>query len=994
MRYSNSDIDRVKDAADIRAFIPGASVHAATQYVACPQCGKSGKGKGLCVTHKGGKDIAKCFSCDFTLNGAIDAAMYFDKVDFPEALRRVASQSGIYLRGEDDKQGGIAGRSAKKSFCAAQLEASGLTIEDVTAKVKGDDGTDTYVPTFRRGGMDKFFNVNTNDDEMLIYYFDLWGNAVQYATRGAAGRLRPYVRVRWSNPGLHTDGNGHPIKYQTPKGAPTKFYIPQRIRSMFQNSTHIETLIVQEGEKKAEKACKHGIASIGIQGIYNIGNAETGLIQDLQYLVQKCTIHNVVLLMDSDWDHLHKSLQMADHADQRPNQFAKAVIKFKQYVQTMHNIGISVDIFFGHINDNERHEKGIDDLLCGSLKGREEELAAEIDAVIHTHDGKGHWLDIYKISSKTDFQIKDYWLLNNRDAFFDKYKEQLLGLPNFRFGNVAYRVEEGAFVQATRYSSDRDFWSIEYEEKSGKRKVQFSTVEALKFINANGFYRIHTPELEIGQYKFVQVNDGIVTLTGASDIRNFIYNFVQQTSKEDDVLEFFASRLGAILGPDKLEQLPKIDDTFDDYKPERQMLFFRNGQLTVTAGGMDFGGIVNPVWQQKVINRKFHRVRVINDIKIHDDRSFTIELTEEGARCEFLQFLQNVSYFWRGEELTPQKEEQYARHLVNKITSIGFLLCDYKFQTELKAVIAMDGALGEVGQSNGRTGKSLIGVALSKITEQTVIDGRSLRNDDDFIYSNVTPRTRNIFMDDVRVNFDFERLYPAITGDLAVNPKGKSRFVIPNAQSPKIYIATNHAINATDRSACARIAYMVFSDWYNDTHTPFDDFHHALFADWDDEQWNLFDNLMAECVMYYLRSMEQEWCAPGQGMVQPPQKEINQRILRQQMGETFLQWAEAYFDPAGSMINCRLRRKDVYDSYHAQYKDARFGVTPSNFRKKLTAFCQYKGLNLNVSRPNDDGWPYEAWARAYPGVSFIGGADKANSVEYFTVSENNFGNAF
>ena len=494
-KYNKFDIDRVKSAADIRDFIPGLSGRGATQYCECPECHKSGRNKGLCVTHKTNMDIAKCFSCGFTINGAIDAVQYYDKVEFIDALQIVASRYNILLETEMEKRQRAIDRSrekVKQSFCLSQLEASGLTVKDVTAKVRLDDKSgEIYLPAFQRGGMDKYFNINKNDDEMLIYYYDLWGNPVQYATRGAAGSLKPYVRIRWSNPSLHLDKDGREIKYQTPKGAPTKFYIPQYIRERFLSETHIETLIVQEGEKKAEKACKHGIASIGIQGIYNIGNAETGLIQDLQYLVQKCTIKNVVLLMDSDWDHLHREIQIGDHVDQRPNQFAKAVIKFKQYVQTMHNIGVSVDIFFGHINDTPSHDKGIDDLLCNTLKGREEVLRKEIDTVMHTHDGKGQFLDIHKITSKTDFQIKDFWLLNDRDGFFERHKEELLQIPNFRFAKINYRIEDGKLVQASRYSSERDFWVIGANDK-GKKTVDFDYIEALQFISANGFYRIHT----------------------------------------------------------------------------------------------------------------------------------------------------------------------------------------------------------------------------------------------------------------------------------------------------------------------------------------------------------------------------------------------------------------------------------------------------------------------------------------------------------------------
>lgn len=54
-------------------------------------------------------------------------------------------------------------------------------------------------------------------------------------------------------------------------------------------------------------------------------------------------------------------------------------------------------------------------------------------------------------------------------------------------------------------------------------------------------------------------------------------------------------------------------------------------------------------------------------------------------------------------------------------------MCDYKYQTELKAVIAMDGQMGEVAQSNGRTGKSLVGAALAKYSIRQLSTGEILK---------------------------------------------------------------------------------------------------------------------------------------------------------------------------------------------------------------------------------------------------------------------------
>lgn len=84
-------------------------------------------------------------------------------------------------------------------------------IDEKTGDVK-------LVPVFRKGSLNLKGEPEFDADEMMIYYIDLYGNQVKYASRGAAGALRPYIRMRWSNPDAHVY-NSRPTKYQTPKGA-------------------------------------------------------------------------------------------------------------------------------------------------------------------------------------------------------------------------------------------------------------------------------------------------------------------------------------------------------------------------------------------------------------------------------------------------------------------------------------------------------------------------------------------------------------------------------------------------------------------------------------------------------------------------------------------------------------------------------------------------------------------------------------------------------
>ena len=58
-------------------------------------------------------------------------------------------------------------------------------------------------------------------------------------------------------------------------------------------------------------------------------------------------------------------------------------------------------------------------------------------------------------------------------------------------------------------------------------------------------------------------------------------------------------------------------------------------------------------------------------------------------------------------------EEQFENnlHFLSKLTALGYLLHRYRNKSCEKAVICMDGRNSEVGESWGRTGKSLFGMA-------------------------------------------------------------------------------------------------------------------------------------------------------------------------------------------------------------------------------------------------------------------------------------------
>lgn len=988
-KYSQNTISDVNRNVDIRLIIDGADQSKSKQELDCPFCGKKKK---FTVTHNSRYNCAKCWSCGEGFSGPVSALMHYKgygKDQYAQAIEETAKIGGLYIRTEDDERDRsikATEESLKSTFCQMQLFASGLNEADVTTKIN-DGKSEFFASPFRKGRFDANFRPDTMGDDMLIYYYDLYRRPMQYKVKGSA-TPRQYIRVRYANPEIHKSADGKAMKYQTPPGAPSRIYIPEKIRQRFLSKTHIDTLFVQEGEKKAEKACKHGMLSVGIQGINNFGTAEEGLLQDLQDIAQACTIDNIVLMMDADWEDLHRDITVGDRVDKRPISFSSAVIKFRQFMRTLHNLKLDVEIWWGHVNHNDAGDKGIDDLLAHSLKCHEDELMADIGYTMNSHDGKGKYVNIHKITAVSDAKIRDFWLLNDRQAFFDRHRSRLEDVGVFKIGGISYKVEEGEMMPLSRYSSDVDIYSIELDSKD-RKKVNLNYTETIKFLDASGFCRLRSSDENASGYEFIRIDDGIIDRIAPYEVRDFICQYISTNTKDPLVHEYFNSRIDVVLPDKKLERLPIITDEFSVFERGLQRTYYNNGQVEITADGITANKPILNIWRSRIVARKFQRVPVIESIT-KDIDGFHIRFTEQGHRCEFLQYLVNASnnyYQWNAErEVTAAEQLEWTQHVVNKITTLGFLLCDWKPANERKVVVIQDHLMTEVGQSHGGAGKSLIADAVGRIKNQATIEGGNLKADDQFLFSSVSRATRTVLIDDIRPNFNLKALFTTITGNMSVNPKGKDRYNIPVDESPKMIITTNHTINgASESSVRRRISYMEFSNWYNADHTPIDDFHHMFFDDWDDYQWCLFDNLMAECVMYYLRSFNEIWGKEGQGAVPPPMQMIEKRSLRQEMSEVLLQWAEERYDPTGAHLNEREKRSDLIKEFLEYAGPSGHGVTRTNFMMKIQAYCKFKGYDFNVNRPNREGKYYSDWKPLHPDESFIGGNDKSGGAEYFTV---------
>ena len=995
MKFTQDDIRRIKDAATGRLLDVISDFRelrrSGKDYVCdCPCCG--GKEK---LSVSPAKGIFKCWSCP-DIKGA-DAVSYLMKVEgmeFIDAMDHLARKFSVILDAPAapparskatpmKKQSRAAKGQPTDTYCARMLAESGLTYEDVTARVykTGDKQSIFEARTFRPGTVDEYGNI-TEGDDVIIEYYDLDGLPVTYQRKLPGRRktgnfeTKEYYRVRWQFPQEHLDKEGKPYKYKSPAGSGTPVYIPERLRRLYKEQQKFTRLYIQEGEKKAEKACKHGIPSIAISGIQNLGQ-KGALPEDLVKIISTCGVTEVALLFDADWNDLSQNIRINKPVEQRPASFFAAARNFKEYMRMLKNRGILVEVFVGHVQKNEAGDKGVDDLLSNTLKGREEELLRDIDFACNEKSGQGRWVAMHKITTWNDYKLKELWSLQSHEKFAEVHRDVLAELPEFLFGRYAYKFQDGRVVSAMPFEEDEKFWiESEKSDKNGNtvRTFEYNYVAAQNFFQNRGIGRYRL--LDTKQWNYIHLDPPVVETIDVDDARDFLFAFAEQNCSlfvNNALLKGGAQ----FVGPFQLTRLHFIRPNFIDPSREEQYFYFRERCWRITQSEVrevGYESINHHIWaeQKKDVDARYLGRPLITFTE--QDGHYTYTLSPEGERCHYLRFLINASNFtWRKKPEEVEEAERYENnlHLLSKLCAIGYLLMDAKDNNVTRAVIGMDGKQSEVGESNGRSGKSLIGELMRQVMPIAYIPGKKpdIFNDS-FVWNDVDEKTRLVFIDDVLQNFNFEFLFPNLTGDWTVNKKGGTRITYPFSKSPKIYLATNHAIRGTGSSFTDRQWLIAFSDFYNDTHKPLDDFGVLFFSEWDFTQWNLCWNLLAACIQLYLTY----------GVVQAPGERLEQRKLRQEIGELFITWADEYFS-SDEHLNHRLVKKELYDALVNYDPAIRKFIQPTAFKKKLVLYCRWKGYVFNPQKYDPrSGKPLFYDKDGKPILD-----DKAGGVEYVTI---------
>lgn len=982
----------------------------------CPKC--SGKKK---FTVSPAKDIWKCFACDISGKGAISFLMKTQDKTYLESLRYLADMYHVFY--EEEKAPKKAKSTAEVppleaiphtaqrrdrrvtskavSFRDQQLAASGLTADDHQIAIVTDDNTETIIERYIPATLNERYEVVPGDD-MAMRYVTLDRKLVTYTPKEGK-KEREFYRMRWQNPSVHLDKEGNPIKYQSPGGSGSKLWFPSKFISLYQSGKVFETLWFHEGEKKADKAMKHGMDSVGLQGIHNLAQ-NNRLPHEVEMIVKRGT-KNVVMVIDSDFRDLGRNLEKG--ASFRPYIFMKAVYNFQRYFFALHNDGIHLNIYFAYVRKNNHNEKGIDDLLAGSMAGKEEQVIKNALNTMNLKSGEGEFLDVINVTDWSYQKFQQFFNIDTVHSFAAYYKDQLSQLRVFKYGRELWRFNEAGEAELAQPLSETEkFWDVRQIKRTGgavEEVYRFRWSRMYAFLQTRGYGLFKTDEKN---YIYVQIERNIVSEITRGDIRRYVNRFVKQLNSEElqDMLHANGARY---FSEDSLSALEFIEPRF--HKPEKgvQYMFFDKVYWKITSNGIQeapITDITGYVWNKELKAESVGKVAELAHVRYIPDEiqmkeaeewrkanpngeyqfdlalgKFMIEETEASKRCHFLNFLLNTSIFHpekfrAGEEMTENEVQETFRHFLQKCTAFGYLLHTFHDPRITKAVIAMDAKLSEVGASEGRSGKSLLGKALQNLLETVYIPGKAKDlTEDRFLLEEVKPgRTKILWIDDVRVNFDMEFFFPFITGGAKYETKGIRRTTLKPEDTPKLYICTNHAINEAGGSFASRMVKLAFSHWYHDDgngnqHAPVDDFGVNFFNEWDAEQWNLFYNFAAWCLQQYFTY----------GIIPAPNDRLELRRLRQFIGDIFLDYCVAYFSNPQNR-NTQIPREEFTSAFYEKLPDQRKYTNVRMVKQKLIAFCSYSGYRFN---PN----------YADPRTRKPDGGDcKSGGIEYFIVADENY----
>lgn len=577
----------------------------------------------------------------------------------------------------------------------------------------------------------------------------------------------------------------------------------------------------------------------------------------------------------------------------------------------------------------------------------------------------------------------------------------------------------GQFSVLKRRAFQMKFWTKSIEEVKGEKKINYNLnlENFYYFLESHGFYVTDSKYHRKAGYCYAKIDGKAVELINPEQIKKivkrFTKNWIRSKNLLDEVPILNKINMSNQISENNLQELKEIELEFRNYKKGLEWIHFKNGSLKITQDKIE------KVKHEEVPNYILGKLEVNDDLishlipmNIRADAKPAIEVeptaeyaalleklqkartTEERENVNvevanfaeldrykitvndpdfiFVRFLKDLAHLhWREElegkkTLTDEQKKEQDLLLVNLMFSMGYMTSEYKNPGKPWLCFLQDMKISNIGQSSGRSGKSLLTVAMNKVRTGFYIGGsrKDITEKTEFIYDGYTKFHNFIEVDDLYEFAEFKFFYTQVTGKREVNSKHISKQILDYEESGKMIISSNFELHYTDNSTIARILNCGVSDYYHEktkyndyreTRSPLSKFGRMLFDEFTEEEWNRFYNFMAYCIQLQMRFFK----------IQPPMGNLEKRQLRRAMthgvsrDEEFFNWANGYFtippknrpeispDETG-YYNVLIKRESAFEHFKATLTDVQSRKFKApQFRQSLEAWCEYYGYTLN-----------------------------------------------
>lgn len=458
-----------------------------------------------------------------------------------------------------------------------------------------------------------------------------------------------------------------------------------------------------------------------------------------------------------------------------------------------------------------------------------------------------------------------------------------------------------------------DFYDIEIDTATASVKnILFNRLKIVRKLKEMGFYRYDTPD---GNTQYVRISDNKISITREQFIIDAFEDYIAELPAREIEIKNEGkeiSRTTYITAEKLLDKLYKnvntyFSSTLDRLRPDvpieilrdeekKKYLFFQNIAVYVAPDGVhpvQYSDLNGYIWDSSILQHKFM-------------------YTEE--KGDFEAFCENIT------EKDPERKSSL-------MSLLGYLMHDF-YECDMKAVLFTDVNNDDAGNSAGGTGKGILGKALMNILNKTAADNRyccipakQIDLSKDTRYSLADISTQLIHLEDIK-KFNLEDLFNDITDGATIR---RPYQIKPIVKFVKMMISVNHTIELEGSSKKRRIVVFELANFYNERHTPTDDFPKRFFeSKWNDDDWTRFYSFMCRCAQVYMQ----------RGIIPPKEINYSFRAMREKNQDDFLYWIDSIVDISDTKHEQRYEKNKLYQDFITRYPDY-----SKHSQRKFTKWC-------------------------------------------------------